>query len=215
MHYKRITLAAVLAITVMTSGCATLAVPLVANAATKRPLDAGIERNTDGRRVAKSAGVGCAVGAGLALLLGKKDEALMGCAGGAVVGGLASWRKQVREAREVEEAARAAGMSAEVRTVQEQDGEGKQGERLQALVIEYDAADMRAQAPKTEATLDRLATLLRSAKNRLTVRFEGESGCAVPLEALEQRNALARHEVANACGAGPNRITVSPLPDLG
>lgn len=214
MNYKHLTLAAVLANTLMTSGCATLAVPLVANAATSRTVDAGTQRSTDGRRVAKSAGIGCAVGAGLAVLLGKKDDALKGCATGAVVGGVASWRKQVRDAREVEAAARAAGMTAEVRTVQEQDADGEQGEKLQALIIEYDAEDMRTGAAKTEATLDRLAALLRGAKNRLTVRFEGARGCTVPLEALERRDALTNHEVVSACGKGPNRITVSPLPDL-
>lgn len=214
MNLKHLTLSAIIATTLMTSGCATLAVPLVANAATQRTADADTEQRTDGRRVAKSAGIGCAVGAGLAVLLGKKDDALKGCAAGAVVGGVASWRKQVKEAREVEQAAREAGMTAEVRTVQEQDADGKQGEKLQALVIEYDATDMRAMTPKTEQTLDRLAALLRGAKNRLTVRFEGASGCTVPLEALEQRDALTNHAVVNACGKGPNRITVSPLPDV-
>ena len=214
MNLKHLTLSAVIAATLMTSGCATLAVPLVANAASSRNADSDGEQRTDRGRVAKSAGIGCAVGAGLAVLLGKKDDALKGCAAGAVVGGVASWRKQVNEAREVEQAAREAGMDAQVRTVQERDEDGKQGEKLQALVIEYDAADMRAMTPKTEQTLDRLAALLRGAKNELTVRFEGANGCAVPLQALEQRDALTNHEVVNACGKGPNRITVSPLPDV-
>ena len=214
MNLKHLTLSAVIAATLMTSGCATLAVPLVANAASSRNADSDGEQRTDRGRVAKSAGIGCAVGAGLAVLLGKKDDALKGCAAGAVVGGVASWRKQVNEAREVEQAAREAGMDAQVRTVQERDEDGKQGEKLQALVIEYDAADMRAMTPKTEQTLDRLAALLRGAKNQLTVRFEGANGCTVPLQALEQRDALTNHEVVNACGKGPNRITVSPLPDV-
>lgn len=213
MNYKHLTLASVLATTLITSGCATLALPLVANAAAPRAAESS-EAGTDKKRVAKSAGIGCAVGVGLAVLMGKKDDALKGCAAGAIAGGVASWRKQVNEAREVEQAARDAGMTAQVRTVQEQDESGKQGEKLQALVIEYDAADMQALSPKTEATLDRLAKLLRGAKNRLIVRFEGATACTVPLQALEQRDALASHDVVNACGKGPNRITVSPLPDL-
>ncbi len=113
----------------------------------------------------------CAAGAGIALLTGKKDKALTACAAGAVVGGVASYRAQVQEAQAVADAAKAAGLDAQVhtKTVEAKDG---QAEALDKLVIRYPAADMQPVSAKTAATLDKLAALLKASKEKLTVSLQ-------------------------------------------
>lgn len=89
----------------------------------------------------KASGIGCLASGGLAYLTGNKDKAAVACAAGAVVGGIASYRAQVKEAQEVANAAKAAGLNAQIRvkTVQTPDG---QAEALDALTIRYKPEDM-------------------------------------------------------------------------
>lgn len=166
-------------------------------------------------RMFKAGGIGCLAGGGLAYLTGKKDKAAAACAAGAVVGGIASYRAQVKEAQEVAEAAKAAGLDARVQTkaVETKDG---QAEALDKLVIKYPVADMKSLNPATANTLDKLGELLKSSKEKLTVSFSGADTavCAVPLVELAKRGALANATVQDVCGTGDDAITVSPIPDV-
>lgn len=156
------------------------------------------------------AGKGCAIGGMLGGLLGVDPN--IGCAVGGLAGYARSYQQQIKGAREVETAARAAGMDATVRTQQTTDAKGKQQETLAALTIRYEAADMEAMSPKTVATLDRLANLATKSKSTLSFRFEGKKACQIPLIELNNRKALERHQVINECGkSGTNQIVVSPV----
>jgi hypothetical protein len=174
-------------------------------------------QKTNKLRLFKAGGIGCAAGAGIALLTGKKDKALTACAAGAVVGGIASYRAQLNEAKEVAEAAKAAGLDAQVhtKTVATEDG---QTEALDALTIRYKPEDMQGSNPKTAVTLDKLAGLLKASKNQLTIRFEGGdlAVCPIPAEELHRRGALTGHRWEVACGENnePFLIRVTPIPDL-
>ncbi|WP_323162912.1 hypothetical protein [Stenotrophomonas maltophilia] len=173
------------------------------------------QKKTDKLRLFKAGGIGCAAGAGIALLTGKKDKALTACAAGAVVGGVASYRAQVQEAQEVADAAKAAGLDAQVhtKTVEAKDG---QAEALDKLVIRYPAADMQPVSAKTGATLDKLVALLKASKEKLTVGFSGADAavCQVPVVELAKRGALRSATVDDQCGRGDYAITVSPIPDV-
>ncbi len=175
------------------------------------------QKKTDKLRLFKAGGIGCAAGAGIALLTGKKEKTLTACAAGAVVGGIASFRAQVQEAEEVAQAARQAGLDAQVqtKTVQPTDG---QAEALDALTIRYNPKDMQGSNPKTAATLDKLAALLKSSKSQLTIRFEGGdlAVCPIPAEELYRRGALTAHRSIVACGEDnePFLIRVTPIPDV-
>lgn len=174
-------------------------------------------QKTNKLRLFKAGGIGCAAGAGIALLTGKKAKALTACAAGAVVGGIASYRAQLNEAKEVAEAAKAAGLDAQVhtKTVATEDG---QAEALDALTIRYKPEDMQGSNPKTAVTLDKLAGLLKASKNQLTIRFEGGdlAVCPIPAEELHRRGALTGHRSEVACGENnePFLIRVTPIPDL-
>ncbi|MEQ8078975.1 hypothetical protein ABQZ99_013660 [Xanthomonas hortorum pv. vitians] len=174
------------------------------------------QKKTDKLRLFKAGGIGCLAGGGLAYLTGKKDKAAVACAAGAV-GGIASYRAQVKEAQEVANAAKAAGLDAQIRvkTVQTPDG---QAEALDALTIRYKPEDMVPVNQKTSATLDKLAALMKRSKIQLTVRFEGGdlAVCPVPFDELQSRGALKGHKAEVACGEDnePFLIRVTPIPDV-
>lgn len=193
------------------------------------------QKKSDKLRLFKAGGIGCAAGAGIALLTGKKDKAVAACAAGAIVGGIASHQAQLKEFRELEAEAKAVGLDAQVhtRTVEAKDG---QAEALDKLVIRYPAADMQPVSAKTAATLDKLAALLKASKEKLTVGFSGADAavCQVPVVELAKRGALQNvtvddqcglddYAVGNRrgaaclddqCGRGDYAITVSPIPDV-
>lgn len=172
------------------------------------------KRGPDGRRVAKEAAKGCAIGAVMGLLGGKLD--VRACAAAAIGAGVSNFQQQLAEARQVEAAAKAAGASATVKTQTQTDDKGKQHEAMQSLVIDYKPADMEAMAPDMAALLDKLARLTKADKGGLVIRFDGANPvCQIPLQQLTQRAALARHTVDNQCGKGGDyTITVSPIPDV-
>lgn len=175
------------------------------------------QKRTDKLRMFKAGGIGCLAGGGLAYLTGKKDKAAVACAAAAVVGGIASYRTQVKEAQEVADAAKAAGLDAQIRvkTIQTQDG---QAEALDALTIRYKPEDMAPVNQKTSATLDKLAALINRSNIQLTVRFEGGdlAVCPIPFDELQSRGALKGHKAEVACGENgePFLIRVTPIPDV-
>lgn len=157
---------------------------------------------------------GCGIGAIAGALLGVDPNAA--CAVGGLIGAGISYRQQLKQAREVEAAAHAAGLRAQVSTQQSVDQRGRKQEGLGSLVIAYEPADMKSMDAKTTAMFDKLAGLATKAKNQLTFRFEGADSlaCQIPMMELQQRGALANHLVENACGSGENRMVVTPMPEL-
>jgi hypothetical protein len=217
---KKHIIALALATALTQTSCATVAMaaaPSVLNKITQRsdaPKTDDQKPATNKRSIFKGAGIGCAVGAGLSVLLGKKDDALKGCAVGAVAGGLIAYQKQVTEARELAAIANANGMKADVKTREVTDKDGKKGEALDTLSIKYNPADMMALDNKTVATLDKIALLGKKAKNSLTFTFSGKSACEIPLHELQKRGAFERHTVVNKCGSGASQIQITPVPEI-
>lgn len=220
---KKTLIALALATALTQTSCATVAMAAVptmlqkttqSNAQNKNQDANGEKPKTDKRQIFKGAGIGCAVGAGLSVLLGKKDDALKGCAVGAVAGGLIAYQKQVQEAHELAAVANQNGMTAEVKTRQVTDKTGEKGEALDVLSIKYNPADMKALDAKTVATLDKIAGLGKKAKNTLTFTFSGKTGCEIPMNELRKRGAFERHNVVNACGKGVSEIRITPVPEI-
>jgi outer membrane murein-binding lipoprotein Lpp len=210
---KTFILTAAVTSTLLLSGCATVAGPMVGGLIGNQQQQSQETAGTDKKRVAKSAGIGCALGAVGAYMLGRKDDALAGCAAGAVIGGVASYRKQLNEARAVEAAAKDAGWSAQVKTREIEADDGKT-EAFDGLVINYDPASMSNPTAKTMATLDRLAKLLDASKDSVTVRFEGsDTSCLLPRAYLDNQGALKRHTVEERC-KGASRIVITPVPQI-
>lgn len=167
----------------------------------------------DKGQAARAAGAGCAIGGLLGSLAGVDGTAA--CAVGGLVGFGFNYRRQIRDARDVEAAARAAGMTATVETGEQVDNRGRKQAALSALTIDYDPVDMEKREAPTRDMLDKLASLTSRAKNNLVVRFEGTQACTIPLEELTQRGALANHTIDNQCGRSTvSRIVVSPMPDV-
>lgn len=211
MKKSLITLA--LSIALSQAACATVAVPPPYQAGQKSQQSAD-KPKTDKRQVFKGAGIGCAIGAGLSVVLGNRSDALKGCAVGAVAGGLVAYQKQLKEARELADQANASGMQATVQTREVTDKDGQKGEALNAITIKYVPADMQAMDQKTSATLDKIATLGKKAKNQLTFTFTGKKACEIPLAELRARGAFERHKVVNQCGTGASQIVITPVPEV-
>lgn len=164
-------------------------------------------------KAATVAGTGCGIGAVIGALAGVDGN--IACAVGGAIGFGWSYQKQVKEARKVQEAAQAAGMTAKVNTEQSAGKNGKTEEKLAGVVIDYKPADMQAMDPKTVVFMDRIAGFASKAKNELTFRFEGGAACSIPRDDLMKRGVLAKHKVEDLCGKkGPDRITITPIPDL-
>lgn len=164
-------------------------------------------------KAATVAGKGCGIGAVIGALAGVDGN--IACAVGGAIGFGWSYQKQVKEARQVQEAALAAGMTAKVNTEQTAGKGGKTEEKLAGVVIDYKPADMQAMDPKTVAFMDRVAGFASKAKNELTFRFEGGTSCSIPRDDLMKRGVLAKHKVEDLCGKnGPDRITITPIPDI-
>jgi len=118
-------------------------------------------------------------------------------------------------ADETAQAARAAGIQAEVVTT-EATVDGEKQPVLESLPLAYDPADMKRMNPATQNFFDKLAALLSKSSNGLTVRFEGRdaAACQVPIVELAKRGALAKVTVDDRCGSGEHRIVVTPVPDV-
>lgn len=190
----------------------TLAAPLSSFAQNPEPE----APRTDRTRLFKAGGLGCVSGSALALLTGKRDRALAACAAGAAVGATTSYVQQQRElADEAAEAARAAGMRADVVTT-EATIDGERQPVLESLPLAYDPADMKRLDAATQTFFDKLAALLNKSSNGLTVRFEGRDvvACQVPIVELAKRGALSKVTVDDHCGQGDHRIVVTPVPDV-
>lgn len=158
---------------------------------------------------------GCAVGGILGGLFGVDSK--IGCAVGGVAGYGMNYRRQLRDAREVQEAARAAGMNAEVHTEQVVDNRGRQQEAMSSLFISYEPADMEAQDAGTRNMLDKMAGLTKKSKTPLTIRFEGSTAaCHIPQGELTKRGAFDGHTADNQCGqpGAAHAIVITPIPDV-
>lgn len=170
----------------------------------------------DKKRLFKAGGIGCITGGALAYLTGNKKKALASCAVGAAVGSVASYRKQMEEARDLAAEAERAGMSATVATKQVEAKSGEKVEALDQVVIAYDPASMSARDPKTVAVLDRIAALAKKSKEPLSIAAEGRDmkACQIPLAELSARDAFPPAKAIDRCGKGKPQLVISPVPDL-
>ncbi len=169
---------------------------------------------TDKKRLLKSGGIGCGIGAVSGYLFkGDKKSALKGCVLGGGAGAYASYQEQLKEARELEQAAKDAGMRAEVKTKAVTQN-GEQHQAFDGIVIRYNQGDMVNLDERTTAMLDRLSSLAKRSKNELSFTFTGKKNCEVPITELHKRDALTNHKVINQCGLGESAITVTPLPEV-
>ncbi|OMO39094.1 hypothetical protein BU225_21025, partial [Stenotrophomonas sp. MB339] len=142
--------------------------------------------------------------------------ALGACAAGDAVGASASYVKQQREhAEQAAEAARAAGMKAEVVTKTE-NVEGKQEAVLDSLRLNYNPTDMKRLDSDTRAVLDKFAGLLNKSSNGLTVVVQGadKAACQVPIVELAKRGALSKVTVEDRSRSGAPVSVVTPVPDV-
>lgn len=171
---------------------------------------------TDKKRLFKSGALGCLGGGALAYLTGKKDKALAACAVGAAVGSVASYKKQMDEARALQKEAEAAGMSATVATKEATAKSGEKVEALDSVVIAYEPASMSARDPKTVAVLDKIAALAKKSKEPLTIAVEGrdQKACQIPLAELHARGSFPPAKAIDRCGKGKPQILITPVPDV-
>lgn len=180
------------------------------------PVEQTQKPKADKKRLFKAGALGCLGGGALAYLTGKKDKALAACAVGAAVGSVASYRKQLDEARALQQVALAAGMTATVATKQVQAQTGEQVEALDQVVIAYDPASMTARDSKTVAVLDKIAALAKKSKEPLSIAAEGknEKACQIPLVELSARGSFPPAKAIDRCGQGKAQLVISPVPDL-
>lgn len=195
----------------------------------------------DKGRVAKASIVGCAGGALLAKVTGNSDNALRACAGGAVVAGVASYTAQLKEAKAVEEAARQAGLNAQVSTQEVGQGNERKSE-LKELRLQYDPNDLRNPSVETSAVFDKLASLIKNKKAgadlKVELRGSDQAMCVKPAELLKARgvvlvdagayaspgrasvagsvigDAQAAHASVSANCSGQHEIVISPITSL-
>lgn len=164
-------------------------------------------------KVAEHGMKGCGVGAVLGGLFGVDPNAA--CAVGGLVAGGFNYNKQLKQARAVETAARAAGGQATVQTSQVQNDKGKTAEKLDALTLTYPADAMATRSSASMELLNKIAALAKSSKEGLSFTFSGANPvCQVPIDELNKRGALAGHTVINHCGQGETAILISPVPDV-
>lgn len=233
MYKKIISLAIATTLITATTGCA--AIPLAMSVASPagmagvgtlvkpkteekpKAAPASTSQGVDKKRTAKAAGLGCVVG-GLAdkfLLKGSNKQALGACAAGGLIGGLGSYSAQMKEAKELEAAAKAAGLNAQVETKQVEEN-GKQVEVLQSLTIKYSPEDLKAMNAETVQVFDKVARLSTKASNELTFTVTGKdkATCLIPVNELVKRNAIGSHKVDNKCGSGDYQLVITPIPDI-
>lgn len=181
--------------------------------ATEQPAE---KPKADRKRLWKAGGLGCLAGGAAAFLSGKRDKALTGCVLGAAVGSVASYRKQMEEAEELAEQARAAGMTAQVQTKEVQADDGQKVQALSQVVIVYDPATVAQRDAKTVEVFDRISALAKKSNAPLTIAVEGSdiSACQVPLTELYARGTFPPATAVDNCGQGQARILISPMPDL-
>lgn len=194
MKMKQIVIA--LAATAILSGCATTGTGSI-----------------DNSRLAKAAGIGCAAGGITALIFGgDRSAAVKGCVVAGGVGAIASYQAQLKEARELEAAARAAGMQAVVSTKEVQTAEGQTTQAFDGIVIKYDGGDLVKRTPGAVQVFDRLGALGQKAQNELSVTTQGGTGCTDAVVLLHERQMFTKHKLINSCGSGDSVIQVTPLP---
>ena len=197
---------------------ATSVAPARAQDATSPPLETAKpdKPKADKKRLWKAGGLGCLTGGAVALLSGKKDKAIAACAVGAAVGSVASYKKQMDEARELAAQAQAAGMTATVATKVATAQSGEKVEALDSVVIAYDPISMSARDPQTVAVLDKISALAKRSKEPLTIIAEGRDmhACQIPLAELSARDTFPPAKAIDKCGQGKSQLVITPVPDL-
>ncbi|KGM54805.1 hypothetical protein N799_08620 [Lysobacter arseniciresistens ZS79] len=168
----------------------------------------------DQAKAKKSGRIGAMIGGLVGGALGIDPRAIPAVmAVGGMVGEEVSIRNQMKDARELEAAANAAGMKATVHTQQER-VKGKNVEKLKGMSIDYKPADMQPMTKETRALMERIAGMASKSKANLVFILEGEAdACQVPLNFLRGQPDMSRHTVIDKCGSGGNTITIAPQAD--
>jgi len=196
---------------------ATSVAPAMAQDATPTPTEATPDKpKADKKRLFKAGGLGCLAGGAVALLSGKKDKAVAACAVGVAVGSVASYKKQMDEARELAAQAQAAGMTATVAAKEATAQSGEKVEALDSVVIAYDPASMSARDPQTVAVLEKISALAKRSREPLTIAAEGRDmrACQIPLAELSARDTFPPAKAIDKCGQGKPQLVITPVPDL-
>lgn len=176
---------------------------------------------TDKKAVTKSAlkggGIGCAVGAVTGLVFGKKDDALKGCAAGALVGGVsaavAERNRQIEEANQLAAAARAQGLTATV-TVADAPvpGEAKAAPQLKGLTIDL---PQDVSGAEVRELVTRAARMSDASKSPITLTVVGSKAQRAQVVSILQ-GALKPNTTATVQQAPgkPAELHLSPVPDV-
>lgn len=162
------------------------------------------------RRMGREMRNGCLGGTLLGAL--NRQVNLENCVAGALTAGVHTALQQLKQARDVETAAKAAGGQATVTTTTTTGADGKAEEKLEALTLNYKPDEMAALSPAVVGLLDKIATLAKAdQRGGLTFIFTGENPvCQIPIQELTKRGALAKNTVVDRCGSGEYGITISP-----
>ena len=177
--------------------------------------------NTDKGAVTRSAlkggGIGCAVGAVTGLVFGKKDDAVKGCAAGAIVGGVsaavAERNRQIEEANQLAAAARAQGLTATVTVVDAPvAGEAKAAPQLKGLTIDL-PKDVSGHDVREIVT--RAARMSDASKTPVTITVLGNKSQRASLVAT-LRSALKPNTTATVKEADSKTaaLHLAPVPDV-
>lgn len=182
-------------------------------------------------RTEKAGKIGCGVGAVVGGLLGNKlfkDHKAVGtvagagggCAAGNFFGKKFSKAKQLKEFKQAQAQAEAAGLKS---TVSERDGvneQGKPAKELDALRISYKPTDVVPMNPQTEGVITKLADIAHKSTNALTVTISGEpQACGTIVQYMSsfqlQQGSGVTHVIKPNCKNGSdNTIVITPVPEL-
>lgn len=196
-------IAALIAATLITSGCATM------------PQGA----TTDKGQVAKvglgGAAIGCAVGALGAKLFGGGNLGTVCITAGAATGvaaAIAERNRQVKEAQAIAEQARLAGLRATVTVGQVQSADARnKGEQLKSMRIELPAD---SNTPTVQQVLARTAAMSDASKVPVTITVYGSPKQRSAVVASLRKNLQANTRTTIAEAEGQPALVLSPAPQI-
>lgn len=150
-------------------------------AATEAAQEQQPERRGLFKRLLKGGAKGCGLGALAGLLGGDASTAVQACAIGAIAGGADAYRREMKEVRQLEGEAKAAGRPVEVKTATVAAKNKQSAEKLASLTIGLDAEDLKSGAEQSRPLIARVSKLAASTQAPMMVSIVGSK---------EQRDAI-------------------------